>query len=100
MNTGNGHCRRCPALIIFAQQNPTMRNPYPSNNPLNAEPHPKGNLRLDRQTMRYDVLTKAELRRAQAAGEDLYLSHFADCVARDTLRKKGRPRSERSAPNT
>jgi hypothetical protein len=29
-------CRRCPAPIIFAQQNPTKSNPSPSNNPLNA----------------------------------------------------------------
>lgn len=80
-------CRRCPAEIIFAQQKPTERNPYPSNNPLNARPHSKGNLRLDRETRLYDVLTGEELRVAQAAGEELYLSHFADCPARQQFRK-------------
>jgi hypothetical protein len=32
-------CRRCPAPIIFAVQNPTEKNPCPKPNPLNAEPH-------------------------------------------------------------
>jgi hypothetical protein len=81
-------CRRCPALIIFAQQNPTESNPYPSNNPLNERPHPKGNLRLDRETMRYDVLTKDDLEAARARGEELYLSHFADCAHRKEFRNK------------
>jgi hypothetical protein len=81
-------CRRCPAPIIFAQQNPTESNPSPSNNPLNAQPHPKGNLRLDRATMKYDVLTKDDLAAARAAGEELYLSHFVDCPARQQFKKK------------
>jgi hypothetical protein len=81
-------CRRCPARIIFAQQNPTERNPYPSNNPLNAKPSPDGNLRLDRQVMRYDVLTGAQAQAARDAGEELYLSHFADCEYRKHFRKQ------------
>jgi hypothetical protein len=80
-------CRRCPAPVTFARQNPTGRNPRPSNNPLNAEPHPDGNLRLDRATLRYDVLTGDELREARARGEELYLSHFADCPYRRQFRK-------------
>lgn len=81
-------CRRCPAEIIFARQNPTESNPRPSNNPLNARPHPKGNLRLDRAALRYDVLTGEGLASAQAAGEALYLSHFADCQHRQQFRKQ------------
>ncbi|HWT00227.1 MAG TPA: hypothetical protein VN256_08265 [Pyrinomonadaceae bacterium] len=80
-------CRRCQAPLIFAKQNPTERNQHPSNNPLNAEPHPDGNLRLDRATMRYDVLTGDELREARARGEALYLSHFVDCPYRQQFRK-------------
>jgi hypothetical protein len=80
-------CRRCPARIIFAQANPTERNPYPANNPLNASPHPDGNLRLDRETMRYDVLTGEKLLAARAAGEELYLSHFVDCKYRQQFKK-------------
>jgi hypothetical protein len=83
-------CRRCPARIIFAQANPTERNPYPANNPLNASPHPDGNLRLDRETMRYDVLTGEKLLAARAAGEELYLSHFVDCKFRQQFRQKAR----------
>lgn len=83
-------CRRCPAPIFFAQQNPTERNPCPSNNPLNARPHPDGNLRLDLQTRRYDVLTGEALHSARAAGEELYLSHFVDCPARQQFKKKER----------
>lgn len=82
-------CRRCPALIIFAQQNPTTANPSPGNNPLNRDPHPtKGNLRLDRATMKYDVLSREEAEAAGAAGEPLYLSHFADCPYRKQFKKK------------
>jgi hypothetical protein len=81
-------CRRCPARIIFAQANPTERNPYPSNNPLNAVPSPIGNIRLDRATMRYDVLTGEKLLQARAAGEELYLSHFSDCKFRQHFKKK------------
>lgn len=80
-------CRSCPAPIIFAQQNPTEKNPHPSNNPLNARPHPEGNLRLDLQTLRYDVLTGEELTTARAAGEQLYLSHFVNCPNRGQHRK-------------
>jgi hypothetical protein len=80
-------CRRCPAPIIFAQQNPTAKNPSPANNPLNAEPHPKGNLRLDRASMKYDVLSGDALKAAQAAGEPLFLSHFVDCPYRQQFKK-------------
>lgn len=80
-------CRTCPAPIIFAQQNPTEKNPYPSNNPLNAGPHPDGNLRLDRRTMRYDVLTGQTLAEARIRGEGLYISHFATCPNRQQFKK-------------
>ncbi|MCA1615027.1 MAG: hypothetical protein LC795_15520 [Acidobacteria bacterium] len=80
-------CRRCPAPIIFAQQRPTKANPYPANNPLNMRPHPNGNLRLDPQTRRYDVLTGDALKAARAAGEELYLSHFVDCPARQQFKR-------------
>lgn len=85
-------CRRCPKQIIFAQQNPTERNKYPSNNPLNAQPHANGNLRLDLQTMRYDVLTGQTLAEARLAGEQLYLSHFADCPAKQQFRRAAKRR--------
>lgn len=81
-------CRRCPAPIVFAVQNPTASNPHPKPNPLCAEPTPDGNLRLDPKTMRYDVLTGEELRAAREAGEGLYLSHFANCRAREQFRKR------------
>ncbi len=81
-------CRSCPAPIIFAQQNPTPRNPYPANNPLNVRPSLSGNLRLNRQTMRYDVLTGEALEQARAAGEELYLSHFVDCPNRQQFKQR------------
>jgi hypothetical protein len=82
------YCKACPAPVIFAQQNPTPSNPYPKNNPLNAEPHPDGNLRLDRKTMRYDVLTGQTLAEARIKGEELYLSHFVNCPNRQQFRKR------------
>ena len=77
-------CRACPAPIIFAKQ----RGRFDSkSNPLNAEPHADGNLRLDRRTMEYDVLTGQTLAEAKLAGEALYLSHFVNCPARQQFRK-------------
>lgn len=86
--TAVGKCRRCPAPIIFAKQNATTSNPEPKSNPLNAEPHPEGNLRLDRKTMRYDVLTGQTLAEARIKGEPLYLSHFVNCPARQQFGRK------------
>jgi hypothetical protein len=82
-------CRACPARIIFAQALPTAKNPYPSNNPLNASPQPDGNLRLNKSTRQYEVLVGDVLLAARSAGEELYLSHFANCPARKQFKTKG-----------
>lgn len=81
-------CRSCPAPIVFAQQNPTPANPHPKSNPLNAQPHAEGNLRLDLKTMRYEVLTGQTLAEARIREEPLYLSHFADCPNRNRFGAK------------
>lgn len=79
-----GKCRACPAPIVFAKQ---AGKKDAKSNPLNAEPHPEGNMRLDRKTMTYDVLTGQTLAEAQIKGEKLYLSHFANCPNRGQFKK-------------
>jgi len=84
-------CRRCPAPIFFAVQNPTekqkLQNKVPKPNPINLRPHPEGNLRVDTTTNRYDVLTGDALAEARAKREPLYLSHFVDCPNRQQFKK-------------
>lgn len=77
-------CRSCPAPILFAWQ---QRRDGARPNPLNANPHPQGNLRLDRATMQYEVLSGETLAAARSAGEELYVSHFAVCPARTLYRE-------------
>lgn len=81
-------CRRCPAEILFCKQNPTARNPNPQPNPLDVRPDPNGNLRLDTISMRYDVLTGDALKEARANNEDLFISHFVTCPARQHFKKE------------
>lgn len=83
-------CRACPTPIVFAKQ---KDKPDSKSNPLNAEPHPEGNLRLDRRTMQYEVLKGQTLIEARIRGEELYLSHFADCPNRGQFRGKAQARA-------
>lgn len=80
-------CRACPAQIFWATQNPTDKNPKPRANPLDVQPSPEGNLRLDLSTMLYDVLTGEALEEARKANEPLYISHFATCPNRGQFRQ-------------
>jgi len=69
-------CRDCPAEIVWA------RTPFGKAMPVDADPHPDGNVRLVEQpgaapsaiTLRLD-----DLRAVRAAGDPLYRSHFATC---------------------
>lgn len=78
-------CRSCPAPIVFAKQAGKTDS---KSNPLGAEPHPEGNLRLDRRTMTYEVLAGQTLAEARIKGEPLYLSHFANCPNRRQFRRR------------
>jgi hypothetical protein len=81
--------RGCRTFIFFAVQNANPKNPEPRPNPLEAKPSENGNLRLDPQTMTYDVLTGDALKAARDAKETLYVSHFATCEFRSGFRKGG-----------
>jgi hypothetical protein len=79
----------CRAFVMFAKQNPTASNPRPSPNPLDVNPdRERGNLRLNLDTMLYDVLTGDALTAARERGEDLFVSHFVTCEFRNQFRKK------------
>lgn len=76
--------RGCRVFIFFAVQ---ANKPDPKPNPLEAKPSENGNIRLDPQTMTYEVLTGDALREARARKETLYISHFATCEFRGGFRK-------------
>lgn len=76
--------RGCRTFIFFAVQ---ANKPDPKPNPLEAKPNPNGNLRLDPQTMTYEVLTGDALKEAREREEILYVSHFATCEFRGGFRK-------------
>lgn len=78
--------RGCRTFIFFAvQANKEDAKP----NPLEAKPSENGNLRLDPQTMTYEVLTGDALKEARERRETLYISHFATCEFRGGFRKGG-----------
>jgi hypothetical protein len=61
--------------------------------PVNLEPHPDGNVRIDEADMargrKAYVLSLDARAEAQAKGEPLYLSHFATCP-RAAAHRRGR----------
>jgi len=58
--------------------------------PLEPEPHPAGNVRWDRVGGTCTVLTKVEVADALRVGENLYLSHFANCPRAQEARRGSR----------
>lgn len=76
------HCRSCPAEIVFTI---TVNR---KANPVDAHPHPDGNLRVyqDGRTIRSDVV-RADQRHVD---ETLHLSHFVTCSNPEKHRKKAK----------
>lgn len=74
-------CRSCGASIIWA------KGANGKANPLDAEPSPKGNIRLTDDGM-LTYLTNEAAALARAKGDELRLSHFATCPNAATHRKK------------
>jgi len=72
----NTTCRSCNAAIFWA------RSEYGKRTPIDAAPHPEGNLVVVGGTARV-------LRKGQAAPEGVlrYRSHFATCPERQLWRK-------------
>ena len=68
---GTERCRSCGAEMLFVV---TVNQKVM---PVDADPSPKGNVRLREGGCQ--VLAGEALEQARAAGERLYLSHFASC---------------------
>lgn len=59
-------------------------------NPIEAAPHPKGNLVIDRANMVYRNATAQEIEFARTHKKNLYISHFAECPKRKEFRNKNK----------
>lgn len=90
------NCRSCSARIIWAVTNPELKSGRPM--PVDADPHPQGNVMLARDpriphepdapvVVRATVLRANQAAGARDAGELLYRSHFASCPNADAWRK-------------
>ena len=47
--------------------------------PINADPDPRGNIDINLDARKAEVLTEAQATAARMRGQPLYLSHFATC---------------------
>lgn len=86
-------CRRCKEEIIWLKQLPNEKNPEPKANPIEARPHPDGNLVIDRAQGLYRIATDEEKRIAKETGKNLYISHFATCKFAKSFSKKERAKN-------
>lgn len=78
-------CRSCRAPILWATSATTGRLM-----PIDADPSPAGNLRLDVDLLgdpSVAYLDPEAARRAAADGEALYVAHFATCEQADRWRQ-------------
>lgn len=82
----SARCRTCRAPVVWAVL------PSGRRIPLDPEPDPAGRVRLDAIGPATDraamVLPTDEAEAAHAAGEDLYVSHFATCPQADQHRRR------------
>lgn len=82
-----GNCRECGKLIAFLKlQKPD--GTVGKNNPVETEPHAKGNLVISLEKGLYRFATQAEIETARANGKNLYVSHFSYCEFAKTFRKR------------
>lgn len=87
-------CESCGAEIIWAR---TQRG---ERMPVDVEPSAAGNVILTGQPpkRRAGVLTRGQAEGARAAGQSLYLSHFASCPMASAHRKRQRAADARHQP--
>jgi len=72
-------CQKCKKEIIWLTALPTVKNPNPRPNPVEARPHENGNLVIDRKQGVYRFATKTEIEVARRENKNLYISHFSNC---------------------
>jgi hypothetical protein len=67
-------CRSCQAPIMWLDHATTGK---PA--PIDAQPDPKGNIRVGVAFEHYTVLAGQELQDAQERGDELHLNHYVTC---------------------
>lgn len=79
-------CESCQASIVWAR---TQRG---ERMPVDADPSPAGNVVVtgEGRERRAGVLTKGQAAGARAAGQELFLSHFASCPMASDHRRRQR----------
>lgn len=88
-------CRSCSAPIIWAVSNPELKSGRPM--PVDAAPHPNGNVLLARDpsiphdpgapvVIRATVMRAGQIAGARADGNVLYRPHWATCPHADRWR--------------
>lgn len=78
-------CNYCPALILWLTTGRDHRMP------VDAEPHERGNVAIDPDTGRCDVLGRTQAAGARAAGRPLHRHHKLTCPHADRWSKPRRP---------
>jgi hypothetical protein len=78
-------CRRCVTEIIWLKH-ATTNKPAP----IEAAPHPDGNLVISREKGLYRQATDEEKETARVEGKNLYINHFATCEFAKKFAKKER----------
>ena len=82
-------CRSCHAPVLWAVSARTLKAI-----PLDWDPHPEGNVRLDwvgdRGTPQATTLTDSELEEARRVGETLRRSHWVSCPDAERFRRPRR----------
>jgi hypothetical protein len=92
------NCRACGKEICWLRLSPTDRNPNPKVNPIDAAPHPEGNLVIDRGLELYRFATGNEKELQKFHGKKLYISHFQTCPNADRFRGKSEPEKSKGEP--
>lgn len=81
-------CEKCETEILWLKAVPTEKNPDPKPNPIEAVPHEKGNLVINREKKLYRFATKEEIEIAREQNKNLYISHYATCEFAKSFRKQ------------
>ncbi len=81
-------CRACPKEIIFLYHQEKGSTRSHKANPIEVDPHPEGNLILNREQGIYRIATPEEIQFAKEKGKNLYISHFAVCPNRARFKNR------------
>jgi hypothetical protein len=91
-----GNCKECGKAVAFLKLK-KVDGTFGKNNPIEIEPHSKGNLLISLEHGLYRFATKAEIELAQRKNKKLYISHFAYCPFAKSFSNKNRQKENTNA---